>query len=191
MEITVCVLRDDWCGWGQVCALLRVCFAFLLPLPFKVWRKLCSPCPVVQPWAGPGRLLSISEIKSTFSHPVSHTPRGETTADDLLPAPVWSLYDTLLITAMTGPLSQRMPPSFCWSHMFAESCLEVLRLDPEQRVWHFGPSFELELCRISPCLLGRWKRWAGPICHSVLSPSSRRRNFLKSYLNSPALCLIF
>lgn len=80
---------------------------------------------------------------------------------------------------MTGPLSQRMPPSFCWSHMFAESCLEVLRLDPEQWVWHFGPSFELELCRLSPCLLGRWKRWAGPICHSVLSPSSRRRNFLK------------
>lgn len=62
-----------------------------------------------------------------------------------------SLYHTLLITAMTGPLSQRMPSSFSGAlgHVFAESCLRM-----SVSIW--AESW-LELFRLAPVLL-RGKR---------------------------------
>lgn len=53
-----------------------------------------------------------------------------------------SLYHTLLITAMTGPLSQRMLSSFSGTqgHVFIQSCLKSESLDPGQGVGLAGLS---------------------------------------------------
>ena len=65
-------------GWGQVClsspllsSPLRNCYASLPPLPFWAWGKLFTRCPAVQPRAGPGRLFSITQIKSTLFLPAT------------------------------------------------------------------------------------------------------------------------
>lgn len=68
-----------------------------------------------------------------------------------------SLYHTLLITAMSGPLSQRMPSSFsgatCSQGAASRHCVSIL--DPGQGVRLAG-LFESMLCRLS-LYLRRWR----------------------------------
>lgn len=213
VKITVRLLGDELVDVNlrvvedRSASLQQLCYASLPPLPFWAWRKLFTRCPAVQPRAGPGRLFSITQIKSTLSiqsHNSPHTSSRETAAQRgtwsalsfpwvkvaqalkdrvtsvsaLLPVPqvsgpsLVSLYHTLLITAMTGPLSQRMPSSFCWSHMFTESCLKAPCLDPGQGVWLAG-LFDWELQRLSCCLLRKLRR----ISLSVVLRSPGCENF--------------
>lgn len=94
----------------------------------------------------------------------------------LLPAPrvsspaLLSLYHTLLITAMSGPLSQRMPSSFFGAMCSQEAALRLAGL------------FESKLCQKCRCLL---KRTGQPVSHLLLCSSLFKGN-LKNDVSSLA-----